>query len=275
VFQPEKVERALFQWDGWRHSIIYSWIHDILSEPEGAAGESEPATKPMEAVKLAARREMQRLGFPGSLWLDLYWICCIASDYSLDDTSSFENIVIPDWLPLPFDEAMQAYQLRPRMRSYPPAVCDEADILFEVRHYGRPRVVVRLNFFRRIPLTEFYGEHERKLLLSPDHELWDVLKKMRGRPKKRTHQGRRPFYSDRLAVRCAVLKDQFKETYVEIANELDLPVRKPSPSIPVTKPDHDYPGVASYDRDYYPTEQSTTARHLVARGRKLIGLLGE
>ena len=89
-------------------------------------------------LKKTAREELKSLVFPNSLWLQLYWICCIYSEYNFDYHESFEKIVIPEQLPMPFEPSMGQYLLEGGMRIYPPAVWDEKDAIFYASHHGFP-----------------------------------------------------------------------------------------------------------------------------------------
>lgn len=128
MWNPEKVERALFRWQKWRQSIVTQWINL----------EVEIESLTLGQLKAKARRELRKLSFPANLWLELYWICCITSDYNLDHLSSFDNIVIPTWLRLPFDPSLRWYKIELGTRMYPPWIWNEGDVEFEVRRHGNP-----------------------------------------------------------------------------------------------------------------------------------------
>ena len=93
MWMHESVERALFSWSKWQYSLIRQW-----SNLDAELENFDPGQ-----LKLRAKTSLDMLGFTSSTWLQLYWICCVASDYSFDYQDSFSNIVVPDWLPLPFD----------------------------------------------------------------------------------------------------------------------------------------------------------------------------
>ena len=226
MWKHKTVERALFLWQKWLQSIIVQWMNP----------QDDIKKLVLDQLKVKARQELQKLGFPVCLWLELYWICCIASDYHLEHQSSFENIVVPPWLPLPFDPALSWYRIESGTRIYPPDILDEGDIKFIEQHYG-VRLLGGDNFF----------EQEPRIFLPSRHEFYQTLNKLKGRPRISGKPGRPPHYSDRLAVCCATLKDQRSMSYVEIADEFGLSSVR-----------------------YYQTFQSDTARHLVRRGRKLI-----
>ncbi len=195
----------------------------------------------MEQLKLEARTELHKLDFPDSLWLELYWICCVESDYSFDYETTFENIAVPNWLPLPFDSQV-SLKIAPGIRMYPPAIYHEGDMDFLASHFGSWILID--DIIGRPDVLGWFG-----IFLSSIHELLALLKKSKGRPKKSGKIGRRPEYSDRLAVQCAALKDEPEMTYVKIAKTLGLPTERNKETT---------------------QEESRTARHLVRRGRKLI-----
>ncbi len=87
------------------------------------------------------------------------------------------------------------------------------------------------------------------MVLPLDHELYSIIDALRGRPRKHGTPGRLPKYPDRLAVKCAVFKDVSKITYVKIAKPLGLPTKRNKET---------------------GQDESSTVRHLVNRGRKLI-----
>ena len=194
--------------------------------------ETEPSQLPPDRLRLVAKRKLRKLGLAGT-GIEVYWICSLVSDLTLNHEASFEKIVIPDWLqwwPLPYHDALK---LVPGRRVYPPVVISENEVDSIRRQYGLESI-----FFKPRGL--------KSMVLPSDHELYSILKAMKGRPRKRSKPGRLPKYSDQMAVKCAVLKKS-GSTDVEIARQLGLPVTKP-----------------------YDTQQSDTARHLVNRGDKLI-----
>jgi hypothetical protein len=242
MWQPKTVERALFNWQKWRNSIISEWI-----KPYDDIEDLLP-----RQIKDKARQKMQQIGFPPSLFLEIYWLCCIASDYNLDYPTTYENIVIPSWLPLPPSKRPERYyrkspfinRMKPGFRIYPPPVLGESDIDFLAYEGGYEAMA----FFRDVyyPKENYYG-----IFLLSDHPFSLELKKIKGRPKCKLEAGRAPSYSDRLAVKCATLKGLGK-SFVEIAGEFGLPIKK-----------------------LYSSHQSDTARHLVDRGTRLINELDE
>ena len=228
MWMYEPVERALFSWSKWRHSIIKQWSNL----------EAEFENFDLARLKLTAKTALDILNFPSSTWLQLYWICCVASDYSLDYEDSFSNIVVPKWLPLPFDSSV-SLKIKPGDRMLPPAIYTKADL----KQLGSWLLSVDTEKLAR-PMN-WMG-----LALSPTHELYHFLGKQRGRPKKPSKMGKHRRYSDRLSVKCATLKDECRMTYVEIAEKMGLPITTPIFS-----------------------RQSDVCRGLVKRGKRLVGSL--
>ena len=230
MWRPETVERGLFQWHGWRQSIVAQWAGH-----RNRAGELS-----LEQVKANARQELRKLNFPGSLWLELYYVCCINSDYNLDDDVAHKNIVISDWLPMPFDPLLWDYQIFTGTRIYPPAILSERELDF----------ITEVDLEGVNQAYHYPREHEPRIFLPSHHELYSVLGKLRARTKRFTKVGRRPLYSDHLAVRCAALRKSGM-THVQIAENLGLPVKS-----------------------YYFSRQSYVTQHLVNRGEKLLQAVG-
>ncbi len=220
-----QLERALFSWSKWQHSLIKQWTNL----------EAEFENFDLERLKLTAKTELDLLGFPSSTWLQLYWVCCVDSDYSLDYEDSFSNIVVPNWLPLPFDSSV-SLNIKPGERMLPPVIYTKAD----VRQQGSWLLV--LDPEKLAKAMNWIG-----LALPPTHELYHILEKQRGRPGKPSKIGKHRRYSDRLSVKCATLKDEHGMTYVEIAEKMELPVTTPIFS-----------------------RQSDVCRGLVSRGKKII-----
>ncbi|MFC2069126.1 hypothetical protein ACFLTP_09015 [Chloroflexota bacterium] len=235
MWKPEKVERALFMWEKWRQSIISQWL-ELEESLEGLT-----LTRLMSKV----RKELRKIGMPvNSIWLQIYWICCVVSEYNFSNWNTFNNITAPAWLLSKYDPIMGFstwYQREPIHRVHPPEIWDEA-------------YVIQLT--RRVTGLLDIGESDRiypwpkwgSMFVPSHHKLYKVLNKIKGRPRTRAPKaGRHPFYSDYLAIKCAVLKDKFGMTYVEIATKFRLPITTP-----------------------FFSRQSDLARHLVARGRKLL-----
>ncbi len=231
MWQYETVERALFQWHKWRRSILGEWI--ALSELEEL---------PLRQLKFKAREELNKLNLPRSLWLELYWICCVSSECNFDYEASFKNILVPAWLPLPYDPSLSDYQIELGTRMYPPPIWDEGDMQFHARRMGLWGLANRKLLYPK--------EYEFRIFLPSHHELYDVLNRLKGRPKRSDKSGKHPSHSDRLAVKCATLRDRYLVKNVEVAKRFGFPVKKP-----------------------YSSLQSNHVMHLIRRGRKLISEL--
>lgn len=222
-----KVEIALFKWDLWLRSIVGQWIRD-------------------EDIKSLARHQVREqvgpilssMGFQKSFPLALYWICCVVSDYVVDDPTSFDAIKAPAWFA---SLSVDRIKVRSGVRAYPPPVYNEKDIIFELKGIG----VIPKNPEDWI---KHYSPHENefRLFLPSGSELYNLLKGLKGRPKLYHKRARYRIHSDRLAVKCATLKSK-GYTYVEIADTFGLPKTKPYSSI-----------------------QSDVARLMVKRGQKLL-----
>jgi len=220
MWQPNMVERALFKWNKWRNSIIKNWI-------ERKHGSDEPTN----LLELGVGEELNEIKLPASSILEIYWICCITSNYNLDYPITYSKIVTPIGL------QARGNEMKPGTRVYPPPVINAKDLKFESRQFG----------FSVDTLIALYSEsYSFKMLLQSDHELLDILNRIKGRPRTRGKRGPVPHYPDRLAVQCAAFKDTGM-SYVEIAEKLHLPVTRP-----------------------FSSRQSDVTVHLVHRGSELL-----
>ena len=192
----------------------------------------------LSVVESEARGQLQSLGLPESYPLEVYWVSTVVSDVCFSDESSFARIVVPAGLGGKYIEWLADHDLSPGNRFLPPQVWSEKDILLFYERLGIPPD--RISY----PPESFY------IYLPSGHDFYSVLGGLRGRPKKGTgKRGKTPIFPDRIAVKCACKRPHM--TYVEIARELGLPTHT-----------------------YYFSEQSDTARHLVARGRSLLEEFG-
>lgn len=222
MWQPKEVERALFRWGKWRGSLISQWMRT----------EIEPSQLSPDKLRLVAKRKLRKLGLAG-VGIEVYWICSLVSNLNFDHEASFHKIVIPYWLqwwPLPYHHPLK---LKPGLRIYPPWLMSDNDMDFARHQYG-----LESRFFKPRGLIS--------MLLPLDHELFSILKTLRGRPRKRSKPGKPPKYPDCLAVKCTILKDSGK-TYVQIGEKFGFKVDRP-----------------------FLSRKCDTARHLVNRGRRLI-----
>jgi hypothetical protein len=237
MWKPKSVELALFLWPKWRQSIVSEWAtpHEVKSD----------------VFLTKAKEETMKLGFPPCLLLEIYWACCVVSEYALDYPITYDNILVPEWLPIPAEQPESSpvlyyfkhiakYDLKPGIRIYPPHIMKESEIDFVIYEDG-----YQLPF----PKDLYYPKEGDYVMLIPqDHELNSILNQIKGRPKLFKKPGMVPSYSDRLAVKCAVLRS-VNMTITNIAQQLNL-------SKTIKRP--------------YLSEQSDTVRHLIERGRRLI-----
>jgi hypothetical protein len=229
MWSHEKVERALFSWWKWRQSIMQQWI--IVDE--------ELIGLTHNKLREKIQQELTGMGFPISLWLEVYWVCCVISDHNLDDWSTYDNIVIPAWL-LSFDYPYRELDhIEAEMRCYPPEILNERDLDHFARQYMGGVLPDRSILYPR--------ERHFRIFLPSQHEFYNVLGMFKGRPRTTKKRGKPSKYSDRLAIRCAVMRDEYRMKYVEIAQRFDLPRTKP-----------------------YDSWQSDVTRQLIYRGRRLL-----
>ena len=87
MWRPKQVEQALFRWGKWRCSLIDRWVRT-----EAELSELSP-----DKLRLDVKRRLRKMGLAGTR-IEVYWICSLVSDLNLDNSASFDKIVIPDWL---------------------------------------------------------------------------------------------------------------------------------------------------------------------------------
>ncbi len=252
----ERVEQALFHWAIWRRSIILQWL-DVDTDWELLS---------LGQLRSKSKNELRALELMPCIQLQVYWICCVISDYSFDDSSSYREIRMPDWFWSRYSRVVEYYEIDLRHasnRMYPPAVwtadegitgVDADKFDFSQVHLWHPQDI---KYNTNIPAVlqdrdapgAFHAwETYDSISPSSSHELYGILKGLKGRPQeRRKRRGREAHYSDRLAVRCALLKDKNSMTDYEIAIKFNLPSKR-----------------------YYSSNQSDTVRHLVERGRRLL-----
>jgi hypothetical protein len=69
--KPETFERALHLWPKWLESI----------EKGRGLLRCGPSYPPLEEMRDVAARTLAELGFPKCTLFELYWLCCVFSDY--------------------------------------------------------------------------------------------------------------------------------------------------------------------------------------------------
>lgn len=220
MWQPHMVERVLFSWRKWRKSIISYWVECCFD-----------LSLSLSLSDILIAQRLKELDFHVSYILELYWICCVSSDYNFDYPATYKKIATPPNLQI------RGHEIKPGIRMYPPTIIDEKDLIFESDQRG----------LQIDTLKDLYSISNDTILLQSGHELFSVLSKMRGRPRKHSKRGPLPRYSDHLAVQCAALKDYSKMSYVGIAEMFKLPIIRP-----------------------FESKQSDVAVTLVNRGRKLL-----
>jgi len=227
MWKPPNVERALFRWGKWTQSIVSQWYQYDSDLSEYTFGE------------LRKRFKLERLDFNlhASIWLEIYWICCVESDYVINDHTTYQNIVVPSWLPSSY--APTLLKIKAGTRAYPPPFMDEEDIARQLKKLFGGHLPEQAAARLRSP-----SEDALMIFLPANHELREVLAGLRGRPRVRRRPGKPPSYSDRIAVMCAGMKSSGL-TYGQVAARLDLP----------KDPDFSW--------------QSETTRWLVRRGEEL------
>jgi len=204
-----QVERALFAWRDWRNSLIEHWAYGM--NLQGIS---------LRALQNVVEPILRKLDLIPSRANGIYWISCACSDFSIRDRRTWERIIIPPWLPPIINPGVDFTYLKAGKRAYPLSI------------FGQE------------------GEEGYPLTQNNKHVILETLSKMRGRPKqKEAIRGPSPSYPDRLAVKCAVMKNE-GVTYVEIAKKYKLKITKPELSL-----------------------QSDTARYLVRKGRQLLTTL--
>jgi hypothetical protein len=232
-----KVERALFYWGKWRQSIIAQWI-EWAACPDQASESNF-----LNRLVTKSKSELAKLRFPNNLLLELYWVCCIASNCTFDHRTSFNSIVITSWLPEPFYRSICEY-LKPGKRIFPPYIFRKEDEILQFRRFGD------------LGLVKLRSAAKRgfAMLIPSDHHLYDVLSKFKGASKTLGDPGRPPIYSDRLAVMCAVWKDRQDMSDEDIQKKIDTELNdKMTLQGRVSNINH-----------------PTDINHLIKRGRKLI-----
>lgn len=256
MWTGKRVEQALFHWGKWRRSLVLQWLDvdidwELLSQSQ---------------LRSKSTNELRALELLPCIQLQVYWICCIISDYSFDDSSPYREIRMPNWLWSRYRSVVKDYGIDLRHASnrvYPPEVWTEDDGITGVDvdkfdysqvHLYHPQDI---QYDTNIPAVlqnrdkpeAFHAwETYDTISLSSSHELYGILKGLKGRPQEhRKRRGRKAHYSDRLAVRCALLKDKKGMADYEIALKFNLPTKR-----------------------YYSSNQSDTVRHLVEKGRRLL-----
>lgn len=260
MWTDRQVERALFSWVKWRRSIVLQWLDVDLGWE----------TLSLNQLRSKAKHELRGLELMPCIQMQVYWLCCAVSDYFIDDSSSYRKICMPDWLWSRYSGIPKDYRIElmhAGERVYPPAVwtAQEGNIGVDADRIDFPKVFLADSQDTEYPTNSFPALQDTKdpgtvqtweiydsLSLFSDHELYWILKELKGRPpERRKKRGREACYSDRWAVRCALLKDKTSMSDYEIALKFNLPHER-----------------------YWESNQSDTVRHLVERGRIVLESVG-
>lgn len=170
----QSFERALHKWEPWLNSIK-------SARKEFSSSDLHP---PLEEMRSAAKKALKELQFPECTLLEVYWLCCVFSDYDTETGFKFEELKLPDWFPLPFGFKKEE-QLNKQVldlkggRIKPPIIWDEADVNFW--QMSDPIFQITGDIPDYILNTDFI------VLLPPDHPVHAYVSK--GRPRKTSPDG--------------------------------------------------------------------------------------
>ncbi len=231
------VEKALFAWLPWRRSIINTWC----SMPKGFNGYA------LDDFRKWAAIELKELKMPESYLLEFYWICCVTSDYNIGFSATYEKIEVTPWILKKYDAIMRFAPINYPIgkRWVPPEIWTKKDWERLLDNLGIDHNYKMFLEARKNPTRGF-------ILLPENHAFREVLKGFKGRPAASRKRGRPPKYSDRIAVKCAMLADKLSSE-IEVAKEIqhsehiDMKIHKP-----------------------YESYQSDIVNHLIERGRTML-----
>jgi hypothetical protein len=123
MIRGDIVEIALHRWDKWQNVIREG--RQVLHVNED-----------LDTLRGFARKQLEILELPACAILELYFLCCVFSNYQKGQRFYFDRIKVPDWLPLPFGLEWEKGNLLRGKRVYPPTVWSEEDVKFFRRSYG-------------------------------------------------------------------------------------------------------------------------------------------
>jgi len=136
-------------------------------------------------MRNTAQQKLEQLAFPFCTIFELYWLCCVFSDYETEGGFYFEKLVLPDWFPFPHGfKHHDDFDLRGK-RIYPPEVWNEAKVsLMRERNTSADylREPNRSHF-----LEEMVPDKDFVIVLPSDHPVHQFVS--RGRPTKTTADG--------------------------------------------------------------------------------------
>jgi hypothetical protein len=170
-------ERALHRWDKWLNSIE-------LGRKLLCTRSEHPS---LEMMKNAAQRALSDMGFSQCAIFELYWLCCVFTDYgNIKEDFEFEKLIVPDWFPLPFGFQRESeYQFKRDIRVYPPEVWTEAERKF---FFEKELVIRSLPLRQRVREFASYPDRDFTIVLPADHPVRKHFKK--GRPLKTDAKGK-------------------------------------------------------------------------------------
>ncbi len=157
-------ERALHRWQPWLDSIS-----------KGKRLFGSPCSW-LTAGKMSdiAKTELVALRFPDGVLLELYWLCCVVTDYMTDRGFMFEKLVLPDWFPSPFGR-YSIERLRGR-RVSPPTIWSEADRKFLFSRDTLVRLAAVALPEKLEELYEDWPDRDFTLVLPDDHPIRRCIK---------------------------------------------------------------------------------------------------
>jgi len=118
--KPRIFERALHRWKPWLDSI---------ASGRGVLRTQQPPP-PLLAIREVAQKALSGLDFPPCTLFEVYWLCCIFTDYDTKGGFKFDKLILPDWFPLSFGFKAEYLSQFKGKRIYPPKVWNETDRLF-------------------------------------------------------------------------------------------------------------------------------------------------
>jgi hypothetical protein len=167
-------ERALHRWDKWLESIN-----------KGRKALGFPASRPsLQEMRIVAKKFLTELGFPACTLFELYWLCCVLTDYDEGGGLKFNKLVLPDWFPFPFgfryEKSIPKEFLDLKGRIPPPRVLSEVEAKFWQANTTMARITGKPS--DKLPNSEF-------IMVLPDSH--PVRKQVRiGRPIKNKADGK-------------------------------------------------------------------------------------
>ena len=163
-------ERTLHRWPPWLDSIANS-------RKELRFQQSRPS---LEETISIAKKALKKMDFPSCTLLEVYWLCCVFTDYTTAVGFKFDKLVLPDWFPSSFKDACGFTMNFKGRRIYPPVIWNEADRKF---WFENNEVTLYLPQEKRAEAYEdfpYYPDKNGILVLPADHPVRKYIKM--GRP---------------------------------------------------------------------------------------------